>query len=95
MKVFLLVLMALFPSYSQAKVMEAGKACLGLTYTPKIILNKLYDINLYKKILKRIEKEVENKVISEELSGMIKHIVRNEEFKSILIREGRIWCNER
>jgi len=95
MKYALLVLMLLIPNYSKAKTLQANGACVGLVLTPKLILEKLYDNVLYNKILKRINREIEDKVISKELAEMLKHIVRDEKFKDIVIREGRAWCNER
>jgi disulfide oxidoreductase YuzD len=87
--------MLLSPSHSVAKTLQANGACIGLLFTPKIILKRLYNNTLYKNILKRIDREVKDKVITEELSEMLKHIARDERFKEIIIKEGKVWCNGR
>lgn len=96
MRLTLLILILLFPNYTIAKgVLGAQKSCLGLIFTPKIILETLYDKILYKKLLKRVDREIEDEVITKELAEMIKHIIKSKQLRNIAIEEGRVWCNER
>ena len=95
MKALALSLLLLVSPNLYAKPFSANTMCLGATFLPDPLFKIAYDKGVEKKLMKRINREIKRKVITEDMSEFIISVVRSDEFKQIIVDQSEDWCRRR